>query len=235
MLDAAIEEFEHLVGKTIDLERLDNILSLCAALLDRSEAAPEGDVEAEKSLHRVAELARQWLPSYGAQDNLIGNSKLNLFLAQALQSLAERVNDQANLAESETAYNQAIAGLTATKDPDGRLTDAKSGLAAVLQVLGEADHDAQKLRRAVTLHKDLVEASASAGGSKEEAGPLENLAGSLMSLAGEVDSQEAESLYRQARTALERVIHIHQLQGDGDREQLAQRSLDDLEKAVAQL
>jgi tetratricopeptide (TPR) repeat protein len=214
---------------------LDNILSLCAALLDKSEASPEGDAEAEKALRRVAELARQWLPSYGTQDKPIGNAKLNLFLAQALQSLGERAKDQSELANSEQAYNLAIAGLTANKDPDGRLTDAKSGLAAVLQVLGEADHDADKLRRAVGLHKELVDASRSTGGSKEEAGPLENLAGSLMSLAGVVDRGEAMSLYGEAKTALERVILIHQRQGDGDAEQLARQSLDDIENALAQL
>jgi len=235
MLDLAINEFQELIQRTAGQERLDNILSLCAALLDKSEAAPEGDPAAAEALRRVAELTRHWLPSYGSQDNPVGNAKLNLFLAQALQILAERNNDQTALEESETAYNQAIAGLTANKDPDGRLNDAKSGLAAVLQVRGEADHDPDKLRRAVALHKELVEASRSVGGSKEEAGPLENLAGSLKSLAGVVDSQEAALLYAEARTALERVIQIHHSQGDGERELLARQSRDDIDHALAAL
>jgi hypothetical protein len=235
MLDLAINEFEDLIERTAGQERLDNILSLCAALLDKSEAAPEGDPVAEGALRRVAELTRHWLPSYGSTDNPLGNAKLNLFLAQALQILAERNNDQTDLEESETAYNQAIAGLTANNDPDGWLNDAKSGLAAVLQVRGEADHDRDKLRRAVALHKELVEASRSAGGSKEEAGPLENLAGSLTSLAAVVDPQEAGLLYAEARTALERVIQIHHHQGDGERELLARQSRDEIDNAVASL
>jgi len=235
MLDLAIKEFDDLIQRTASQERLDNILSLCAALLDKSEAAPEGDAEGEGALRRVAELARCWLPSYGPEDNPVKNAKLNLFLAQALQSLAERNKNQTDLEESETAYNQAIAGLMANEDPDGQLNDAKSGLAAVLQVRGEADPDADKLRRAVALHKELVEASRSVGGSKEEAGPLENLAGSLKSLAGVVDPQEAASLYAEARTALERVIQIHHRQGDGDRELLARQTRDEIDNAVAAL
>lgn len=139
------------------------------------------------------------------------------------------------MAQSEQSYKAAIAGLIANKDPDGRLTDAKSGLASVLQVLGENASDIGNLRREVELHKELVEASRSAGGSKEEAGPLENLAGSLMSLAGEVAPEEAKSLYSEAKTALERVIPIHQRQGDKDSEQRARKSLDELENALAHL
>jgi tetratricopeptide (TPR) repeat protein len=196
---------------------------------------PVDDAEAANALRRVADLARRWLASYGQEDNPVGNSKLNLFLAQALLSLAERVKDQSNLAESEAAYNQAIAGLTANKDPDGQLNDARSGLAAVLQVLGETDHDADKLRRAVALHKGLVEASRSSDGSKEEAGPLENLAGSLTSLARVVNAREAESLLGQAKTALERATQIYQRQGDGDRELSVRHRLDDVVNALGLL
>ena len=235
MLDSAIEEFKSLVAKTSDQERLDNILSLCAALRDKSEAAPEGDAEAVKALRLVSDLVHQWLPWYGAAYYPVGNSKLYLFLAQALQSLAERVDKQSDLVESENAYNQAIDILTASKDPDGLLNDAKSGLAAVLQVRGEADRDGDKLRRAVALHRELVESSRSAGGSQEEAGPLENLAGSLVALAGVVELPEVELLYCEAKTALERVIQIHRRQGDSEREQLARQSLGDVENALAAL
>jgi tetratricopeptide (TPR) repeat protein len=232
MLDAAIVEFERLIERTDGQNRLENILSLCAALFDKSEMPPVDDAEAAKALSRVADLARRWLTSYGPEDNPVGNSKLNLFLGQALLSLAERLKDQSNLAESEAAYNQAIAGLTANKDPDGQLNDARSGLAAVLQVLGETDRDADKLRRAVGLHKGLVEASRSADGSKEEAGPLENLAGSLTSLARVVNAREAESLLGQAKTALERATQIYQRQGDGDRELSVRHRLDDVVNAL---
>jgi hypothetical protein len=235
MLTSAIDEFEGLIGKTEGQERLDNILSLCAALLDRSEAAPEGEAGAEQALRRVVELVRRWLPTYSLENNSLGAARLNLFLALALQSLAERSGDQADLAASEDAYNLAIGGLTVNKDPDGRLIDAKSGLAAVLQVRGEAEGDADKLRKAVTLHRELADASRSTEGSKEEAGPLENLAGSLMSLAGAVEHDEAESLYGEAKSALERVIKIHQRQADSERELAARHGLDDVEAALAAL
>jgi hypothetical protein len=235
MLSSAVDEFEDLVGRTEGQERLDNILSLCAALLDRSEAAPEGEATAEQALRRVVELVRQWLPSYPPSENSLGNARLNLFLALALQSLAESSADQADLAASEEAYNLAIGGLVANKDPDGRLSDAKSGLAAVLQVRGETDGDPEKLRRAVALQRELVEASRGAEGSKEEAGPLENLAGSLVSLAGAVEREEAEALYDEAKSVLERVIRIHQRQGENDRELLVRGNLDEVETALAAL
>jgi hypothetical protein len=188
LLDAAITEFGGLIGKSQGLQRLDNVLSLCAALLDKSEAVSQ---DTKEVLPRVVELVRRWLSDFPSNTNSLGNARLNLYLAQALQGLGEHTGDDSTLAESEAAYKQAIAGLTVNSDPGGRLTDAKSGLAAVLQVRGEAAKNSETLRHAVALHRELVEVSRGAERSKEEAGPLENLAGSLVALAELADRESS--------------------------------------------
>ena len=190
------------------------------------------DQEAEKPLRRVAELAREWLPFFGP-DGSLGSSKLNLFLAQALQSLAEGSGDHSALIESETAYRKAISGLSLNKDPI--LVEAKSGLAALLQVIGESENDADQLRKSVTLQKELVDGLRKGGDLNEEAGSLENLAGSLMSLARAVGSPEAELLYSEAKGALERVILIRRRYGDADRELIAQQRLSELQSVLDQV
>jgi hypothetical protein len=221
LLNDAIGEFEDLVTKTAGRQRLDNILSLCAALNDKSEteqAARDSGLadrgNSDDALRRVIEVVRKWLPEYKPETDQTGNAQLNLYLAQALQVLGERGADESMLAESEAAYNEAIAGMAARGDPGGRLADAKSGLAAVLQVRGEARHDQSMLRRAVQLHRELAETSRGAERSKEEAGPLENLAGSLMALAGLADAEEAEVLRSEAKALQERAVRIYERQGD---------------------
>jgi tetratricopeptide (TPR) repeat protein len=231
LLDAAINEFNSLVGKSEGQQRLDNILSLCGALNDKSEAGAQG--RPDEVLPRVVEIVRQWLPDYPSDTNSLGNARLNLYLAQALQGLGERTGDDPTLVESEAAYNQAIAGLQVNRDPGGRLTDAKSGLAAVLQVRGEAEKNSSMLRRAVALHRELAEVSRGAERSKEEAGPLENLAGSLTALAALADPEEAGVLYAEAKAALERAIRIYERQGQTDQENLAREALETVEAAIS--
>jgi hypothetical protein len=121
--------------------------------------------------------------------------------------------------------------LTVNSDPGGRLNDAKSGLAAVLQVRGEAAKNSETLRHAVALHRELVEVSRGAERSKEEAGPLENLAGSLMALAELADPEEAEVLSAEAKAALERAIRIYERQGENEQELFARKALEALEVA----
>src|SRR5262249_35163865 len=158
----------------------------------------------EEVLRRIIELARRWLPEYPLDISASGNARLNLSLARALQDLGDRTEDDQMLLDSELAYNQAIYGLAGSRNPGGLLTDAKSGLATVLQVRGEKAKDADMLRRAVALHRELVEISRSGGRSKEEAGPFENFAGSLSALAKLVSSEEAQLLYSESKEALAR-------------------------------
>ncbi len=229
LLDAAITEFNGLIGRSEGQQRLDNVLSLCAALLDKSEAVSQET--ANEVLSRIIEHVRRWLPDFPSNTNLLGNARLNLYLAQALQGVGEHSGDDSTLAASEAAYNRAIAALMDNSDPGGRLTDAKSGLAAVLQVRGEAAKNPETLRRAVALHRELVEVSRGAERSKEEAGPLENLAGSLIALAEFADPEEAEVLYTEAKAALERAMRIYERQGDGEQERRAREATETLEAA----
>jgi hypothetical protein len=149
-------------------------------------------------------------------------------LAQALQGLSEKPYGAANLLESQQAYEKAIHGLAANNDPGGQLMDAKSGLAAVYQVRGEESSDAYLLRKAVTLHREVVNLSRGADRTIEEAGPLENLAGSLRALAKQLEPGEAALINQEARAALERVATIHQRRGDEESERAARRDLDEV-------
>jgi tetratricopeptide (TPR) repeat protein len=230
LLDTAIDEFSGLIDKSTGQQRLDNVISLCAALYDKSEVAPD---TSDEVLDRIVELANRWLPEYSAEVSPSGNARLNLFLAQALQILGERAEDDLALAESEAAYNQAIGGFLKSRNPGGLLTDAKSGLAGVLQVRGEKAKDPEMLRRAVTLHRELVEVSRAGERSKEEAGPFENLAGSLGALAKLVRAEEATVLYGEAKDAFERAIRIYERQGEKELERLAREELEGLEAAMS--
>ena len=87
LLDDAIAEFYDLVNKTEGQQRLDNILSLCAALNDKAEAKSQED--SNETLDRVVQLVRKWLPDYSSLTDSLGNARLNLYLAQALQELGE--------------------------------------------------------------------------------------------------------------------------------------------------
>jgi hypothetical protein len=229
-LDQAIAELERLVTKTDAQQRLENIISLCAALYDKSEAtAPEISGEV---LRRIVDVTRQWLPTYQPEANPLGYARLNLFLAHAQQDLGERNLEDPTLAKSEAAYNEAIKGLTTGGDPGGLLIDAKSGLAAVLQVTGEKAKNPEILRRAVALHRELVEVSRGAGRTTEEAGPFENLAGSLKVLADLVEPEEAAKLRFEAKESLERSIKIYEQRDELEQARLARDALEVINAAI---
>jgi hypothetical protein len=229
MLKSAIEEFTKIIGKTEGSARLGNILSLCVALIDESEAAADNSTEpARVPLRQVADLARKWLPIYTEKVDPLGNAQLNLRLAQALQGISEKPYDAAGLLESQQAYQKAIHGFAMTKDPGGQLMEAKSGLAAAYQVQGEEDKNADLLRKAVALHREVVELSRGADRTIEEAGSLQNLAGSLGALAKQIEPGEAAPINHEARSALERAIAIHQRLGDEENEKAVRRDLDEI-------
>jgi hypothetical protein len=233
MLKSAVEEFRTIIGKTEHSARLENIFSLCVALINESEAEADNSTEAARApLRQVAELAREWLPTYTEEVEPLGNAQLNLRLAQALQGLSEKPYDAAGLLESQQAYEKAIHGLTANKDPGGQLMDAKPGLAAVSQVQGDEGSDADLLRKAVTLHREVVDLSRGADRTIEEAGPLENLAESLRALAKQLEPGEAALINQEARSALERVATIHQRRGDEESERATRRDLDEITAAA---
>jgi NAD-dependent SIR2 family protein deacetylase len=237
MLQSAIDEFTRLVEKTTGPAQLDNILSLANALFDLNEATPEDDdaQAGSESLRKVVEVVERALPSYPPDTASLANARLNLLLAQALQALGERSENAEELARSEAAYVLAITGFAANRDPDGRVNEAKSGLAALLQIQGENGSDASKLRRAVMLHREMIDGARGGERSKEEAGPLENLAGSLRSLASIVDEAEARPLLLEAKSSLDRVVLAYRREGDASREQDVVRSLGEIDEALMAL
>ena len=233
LLEEAIAEFEHIVANSDGDERLENIQSLCLALISKSEAVEDNSSAASREpLERVVATVREWLSSYPEDVSPLGQGHLKLLLAQALQALSEKPYQEAGVIESQEAYEDAIRLLTIHRDPEGRLRDASSGLAAVLQVRGEAEENPELLREAVRRHRAIVEAVRSADGTIEEAGPLGNFAESLRAFARSVDLPEATAAYEEARTALERVVAILRQLRDDEGEAAARSIIAEIEQAL---
>jgi hypothetical protein len=107
------------------------------------------------------------------------------------------------------------------------LIDAKAGLAAVLQVLGQKQGpDEATLRRSVELFREVLDQSRSFSGRTEDAGPLFNLSGAVVALGDVVPAEEASILLEDARIALETAIQIYDQQGEGDQVAAARERLD---------
>lgn len=206
------------------------MLSLCDAELDKSEFVQ--DDQRADVLQHVVNLSTAGLLEYSEAAYPIDHARLLLYRAQALQALGEPMDDISKLKESEAGYNKAIDLFSANGDQSGRLLDARSGLAAVLQVLGEMSSNSEVLRRSVALHREIVDASRGADQPLEEAGPLENLANCLLALSRIVDAEEADRLRSEAKGALERARGIYERQGKLDQEQLARSSLESIDQPI---
>lgn len=232
-LDRAITEFESLIRRTKGSERLENILSLCVALVNKSEITDLNDGAVDPALRDVVALARKWASRYKSTETAVGVARLQLYLAQAQQATAERSTNKRDLSAAEASYNLAIDQLKGLGDPDGLLTTAQAGLAAILQVIGESQHDAAKLRDSVGLQREVVNTGPTTNPGRADAGPLENLAEGLVALANAVGSPERFNLLNEARTALERAIQIHDRGGDADQARAARERLAEIEATIA--
>ena len=159
LLSAAIDGFDGLVRRTAGQSKLDNVLSLVQALTLRSEHAALTDDTAEAArapIRRAEQLISDTLPEYPREIDAVGNMRLNLLLAQSLQSRGERQPVDMELLEaSEAAYDEALAGSQATEDVEG-LIEAMAGLAALHQVVGEETGNLELLKDAVREQKEVV-------------------------------------------------------------------------------
>lgn len=218
LLNAATEELDDLLKRTQGEDRLENTLSLGQALLLQSEYAAQVDSGSEAArapLQRVEEVVRGTLPFFPAVEYSLGNARLNLLMAQALQSQGERDPiDIAALGAGRVAYESALQGLNTAKEVGGLLIEAKAGLAALVQVLGEKDKDIALLRDAVERHREVVELSVRTERPLEDAGPLSNLAGSLIALAEAQQNGDRGRSYEEARDILIHLIAIYQQDGN---------------------
>lgn len=231
-LDLAIAEFESLIGRTTGSQRLENILSLCDALVDKSEVAELEAGTVDPALREVAALGRKWGPKYRAKEHAVGAARLQFLLAQAQQGNAERTGDKRELSAAETSYHLAIEQLTACGDPDGLLLTAKAGLAAILQVIGANQRDAEKLRHAVRLQRELVESGPTTNRGRADAGPLENLAEGLVALAAVAEPPERLALLDEAKASMGRAIQIHDRGGDTEQSRAARERLAEIEALI---
>lgn len=227
-LDLAIAEFESLIAKTAGAERLENILSLCEALINKSEVTELEHGTVDPALRDVAALGRRWSQRYKAKDHAVGVARLQLLLAQAQQVNAERTSNKRQLGLAESSYQLAIQKLTACSDPEGLLPNAKAGLAAIMQVIGANQHDPGKLRHAVRLQRELVESGPTANRGRADAGPLENLAEGLVALATVAEAPERRALLEEAKEAMGSAIQIHDRSGDSEQSRAARERLSEI-------
>jgi hypothetical protein len=228
----AIAEFEGLIERTTGAQRLENILSLCDALVDKSEVTEPEAGAVDPALREVAALGRKWAPKYKAKDHAVGAARLQFLLAQAQQVNAERTSGKRELSAAEASYHLAIEQLTACGDPDGLLLTAKAGLAAILQVTGTEQRDADKLRHAVRLQRELVESGPTANRSRADAGPLENLAEGMIALAAVTEAPERVALLDEAKASMGRAIQIHDRGGDAEQSRAARERVSEIEALI---
>ncbi len=236
LLNGALAELEGLLQRTTGEARLENILSLGQALLMQSENAAQNDSSAAAArapLEKVEQVVEHALPDYSAEAFELGNARLNLLKAQALQSQGERKpRNLANLMASRAAYDLAIKGLQATGDSGGFLIEAKAGLAALIQVLGEETNDIELLREAVRRHQEVAELSPRTDRPLEEAGPLLNLVGALMAQAKAEAGDARLAPYAEARVVLDRLVAIHQREGNDAAEADARKLIAEIDVAI---
>jgi hypothetical protein len=229
-LDRAIVEFRGLVERTKGAERLENLLSLCAALIDKSEITELAEGEPDPALGELVALARKWGPRYAAKEHRVGRARLQVYLAQALLRNAERIDKARELAEAESALNRAIRQLEASGDPEGQLPPMRAGLAGVWQVIGTKKKNPEILRRAVALQRELIDSGPTANRGREDAGPLENLAEGLVALAEVVPEPEHEELLIEAQAIMGRAISLHERGGNTEQLQAARTRLLEIAK-----
>jgi hypothetical protein len=186
----------------------------------------------DPALREVAALGRKWGPRYRAREHALGAARLQFLLAQAQQGNAERTGDKRELSSAEASYLLAIEQLAACGDPDGLLLTAKAGLAAILQIVGSNQRDAEKLRHAVRLQRELVESGPTANRGRADAGPLENLAEGLVALAEVAEPPERLALLDEAKASMGRAIQIHDRGGDSEQSRAARERLAEIEALI---
>jgi tetratricopeptide (TPR) repeat protein len=231
LLDEAISELATLLNKTEGRKRLDNLISLCEAKLAKSEILAD-PTSRPGIFENVLESTEKYLAEYPEETEPVGHARLLLHRAQALQGLGEPTDNTQKLEASENAYSEAIRIFSSIRDSSSSLLDAKSGLAAVLQVIGEGSSDATSLRRSVALHREIVESSRGSDQTLEEAGPLENLANCVLALSRVVDPEEADRLKTEARASLERAVRIYERQEKAEQAKLARAALEGIDSST---
>jgi hypothetical protein len=237
MLDLAIREFTELVPVTAEDERFNNVISMIDALFDYSDLKGEDSQEGTGALKKVISATDHWQNVYPREVDAKCWAQLRLRSARAKQILAESSGeDVALLQESQAEYQDAIEGFGLAKSADVDLVDAKAGLAAVLQVLGQKQGpDEATLRRSVELFREVLDQSRSFSGRTEDAGPLFNLSGAVVALGDVVPAEEAAILLEDARAALETAIQIYEQQGEGDQVTAARERLDQVTDRINSL
>jgi hypothetical protein len=226
MLDAAICEFKGLIEKTVGEERLKNVLSLMDALWDLRDV--EDDAATQTVLDQIVALCETSTKEYDRDSQPSAWATLRLRGAEALLVQGENPVDLNKLDASRVAFEESIGCLEKMREPSGELNDARAGLAAALQVIGEANGDVSLLSRSVSLHREVSEAVRSSKQTIDSAGPAENLAGALTALATYVPQEDANILREEARTALLRAERLYELDGDECRVASIRSRLDEL-------
>ena len=212
MLDAAIAEFETLIGRTEGTERLENVFSLIDAKFDLFEL--DG---ARKALEDVIQIAERWLPG---DPEAAGPGEYQLWHYRALahHRLADAADeDEHELELAEADYRTALHCLERAENSPASILEVREGLAGALQVLARKRRDEAKAREAVRLFRDVAENTRRDRSSPQEGGLLYNLSGALMDLIDQVDEEEAILLREEALGLLGRAAAVFERLGDSER------------------
>jgi hypothetical protein len=233
-LDSAIDELGKLVERTKDEGRLEHIEELTEAYLDLHDF-PRDENEASTSIQNLLAMIGAHQNEFSRDANAAGFARLKFVRARALQIVSEQNSENtAQLDECISDYREVIGVLAAIGDPRNILVEAKSGLAAALQVSGERSKDQPKLREAVVLQREVVEMSRSNSKTKEDAGQLANLAEALQALAVVVAPDEATLLLAETVLNLRQAISFYEREGETERIKETKEVLAEVEAKAAQ-
>ena len=161
-------------------------------------------------------------------------AQLELYKAQALHFPGERKGEEngTKLQASIASYRGAIEIFDTYRDP--RAAEARAGLAGALEVLGSIEHDEARIREALVLHSELVEAQRLRSDQGGLAATEYNHSGCYLALA-RLRPHDAEENLNAARASAAEAYRLYVANGDSQWAQIAQERRSEIEtEAVTQ-
>lgn len=238
-LRQAIREFEQLAAASEGEEKFKNLMSLADAyydLADLERRSSNQDAAArdkeEAAFATVVTLTTNGQTTFTKALHPKEWARLELFKAQALHFPGERKGREnaAKLQSSIESYRGAIGIYDGSRDP--KAAEARAGLAGALEVLGSITNQEGKIREALGLHLELVDAWRARSEQGELAAAEYNRSGCHLALAKLRPHDAAEQL----RAASEAAAEAHQLyldRGDLPWAEIAQDRRSEIEAEAA--
>jgi hypothetical protein len=239
-LRQAIKEFEQLAATSEGEEKFKNLLSLADSYYDLAEverrSSEQDEYNArdkeEAAFAAVVRLTTDGQSTFTRDLHPKEWARLELFKAQALHFPGERKGREnaAKLQNSIASYRGAIEIYDKYRDP--KAEEARAGLAGALEVLGSIEKDEAKIREALGLHAELVEARRARSDQGELAAAEYNRSGCHLALA-KLRPHDAEENVRAASAAAAEAHQLYVARGDLLWAQIAQERRAEIEAEAA--